>query len=160
MKIYREQIVNCVHLNARLNQNGMALIFVLVVLMILTILGVSALRMSSLEQIMSGNTQELMRAMEAADSGLGASLKNMPTDLTTFTDYTSYDYSAMKATITARTPKFIQITQAAPSSKPTDNSIGRAYYDQQVVGATALTNARIALHQGLNTGAPMNPYSP
>lgn len=160
MKTYRKQMADIGHLNAGMNQRGMALVFALVVLVILTILGVSALRTSSLEQLMSGNTQELTRAFEAADSGLARSLNGMPTDLTSFANNTSYPYSSMNASATAKTPALIQIGPPVRSNKPTDNSIGQAYYDQQVIGATTLTNARSALHQGLNTGAPMNPYSP
>ncbi len=52
------------------NQRGMALIMALVILLILTILGVTAMTTSSLEEKMSGNIQEQNRAFHAAESGI------------------------------------------------------------------------------------------
>ena len=51
-------------------ERGTALIMSLVILMILTILGITAMSTASLEEKMSGNTQESTRAFEAAESGL------------------------------------------------------------------------------------------
>ncbi len=48
----------------------MALIMALVILLILTILGVTAMTTSSLEEKMSGNIQEQNRAFQAAESGI------------------------------------------------------------------------------------------
>lgn len=51
-------------------QQGVALISALVILVILTILGVTALSTTSLEQRMAVGVQEAQRAFEAAESGL------------------------------------------------------------------------------------------
>lgn len=54
--------------NAR--ERGVALAMSLVILLILTMLGITAMGTSSLEEKMSGNTQEGTRAFEVAESGL------------------------------------------------------------------------------------------
>ena len=57
-------------------ERGMALIMSLVILMILTLLGITAMSTSSLEEKMSGNTQEGTRAFEVAESGLQNTLSD------------------------------------------------------------------------------------
>ena len=153
-------------------QRGMALVFALVVLLILTILGVSGLRTSSLEQLMSGNVQEQTRAFEAADSGLSRALNDIKTnttsvDPTTFVDGTQYTYQVItangsektKATATAKQPKLKQVGPSVRSNKPSGSNACTAYYDQNVLGATSGSFAQESLHQGMNTGAPC-PQSP
>lgn len=51
-------------------QRGVALAVALVVLLILTILGVSALVSTALEGLMAGNAQEQNRALQAAETGI------------------------------------------------------------------------------------------
>ena len=51
-------------------QRGAALPMTLIFLFVLTVLGISALRTTSLEQRMALNVQETRRAFEAAESGL------------------------------------------------------------------------------------------
>jgi Tfp pilus assembly protein PilX len=51
-------------------QRGVALVVALVVLLILTIIGVSALVSTALEGMMAGNTQEQNRALQAAETGI------------------------------------------------------------------------------------------
>jgi len=55
-------------------QRGMALVMSLVILMILTVLGITAMSTATLEEKMSGNTQESTRALEAAESGVNTAL--------------------------------------------------------------------------------------
>lgn len=147
------------------DQRGMALVFALIVLLILTILGVSALRTSSLQQLMAGNTQEQTRAFEAADSGLSHALNDIKAntasvDPTSFANNTQYTYQVSStserstATATAKTPALIQIGPAVRSSTPSGSNVCTAYYDQKVTGATNVTLAQENLHQGLTTGAP------
>lgn len=51
-------------------QHGVALVIALVVLLILTIIGVSALVSTALEGMMAGNIQEQNRALQAAETGI------------------------------------------------------------------------------------------
>lgn len=57
-------------------QRGVALVIALVVLLILTIIGVSALVSTALEGMMAGNVQEQNRAFQAAEAGIDAALVN------------------------------------------------------------------------------------
>jgi len=52
------------------DQRGAALVVALIILLVLTLLGVSAMNTSSLEEKMAANSQEFNRAFQAADSGL------------------------------------------------------------------------------------------
>ncbi len=179
MKIRLEKITTIFSPTTSRGQRGMALVFSLVVLLILTILGISSLRTSSLEQLMSGNTQEQTRAFEAADSGLSRALNAVKTSTTTVdpikffsTNNTPYPYqtpsgvgtesSKSIATVSIPTgpagPLYDslqpQIGPAPRSSTPSGSIVCAAYYDQSVAGTTNNTLAQVNLHQGLITGAP------
>lgn len=145
---------------AGFGQSGAALVFSLVVLLILTILGVSALRTSALEQLMAGNTQELTRALEAADSGLGISFRNMPPDPAAFVvPATPYSFPSMNASATPAVPAALICGPPPRSTKPTANRV--PYHEQRMVGRTVLTNARSALRQGFYVqGCPDDPTNP
>ncbi|GEM_PF-6435757 len=161
---------NILHVTAPRHQRGMVLVFSLIILLVLTILGVGTLRTSSLEQLMSGSTQETMRSFQAADSGVDKGLNQIktstPADPLSFSNSTAYSYSQMGATATAQTPTLIQIGQPVRSTKPTGyGTSSRAYYDQQIIGRTPSDTllperSRTVLHQGITTGAPANQYSP
>jgi hypothetical protein len=56
-------------------ERGTALVMSLVILLILTILGVTALSTTTLEEKMAGNMQEYTRAFEVAESGVSSALK-------------------------------------------------------------------------------------
>lgn len=58
-------------------ERGTALVMSLIILMILTILGITAMSTSSLEEKMSGNVQESTRAFEVAESALQSALTNV-----------------------------------------------------------------------------------
>lgn len=141
----------------------MALVFGLVILLILTILGVSALRTSSLEQLMAGGTQESTRALQAADSALSRALYTIQTSTATtdpslYPNNTTYTYTGASAKVGA--PTRIQICNNQQRSA-TGNAYGTtatAYYDQSVRANTP-ANANTVLHQGLTAPAAANPYN-
>lgn len=60
-------------------QSGYALVFALIILLILTILGVTVMNMSGLEFKMAGNTQEFVRAFQVAESGNSQAIADEPT---------------------------------------------------------------------------------
>lgn len=140
----------------------MALVFGLVILLILTILGVSALRTSSLEQLMAGGTQESTRALQAADSGLSKALYTIQTSTAT-TDpslYAAATYTYTGASARVNAPTRIQICNNQQRSTPSNayGTTATAYYDQSVRASTP-ANANTVLHQGLTAPAAANPYS-
>lgn len=141
-------------------QRGMALVFALVVLLILTILGISNLRTSSLEQLMSGNTQEQTRAYEAADSGASQALNIIlnSTSPTSFNQGSPYTYStsgvnneSSTAQATVTTPTLIMYGQAPRG--PIASSSCTMFVDQVITGTTNNTFAQVTLHQGFSTPA-------
>jgi len=135
-------------------QRGVALVFALMILLVLTLLSLSALRTSSLEQIMAGNTQELTRAFEAAESGLAMGLG----DPSTFSSISStatntYVFEAMGAQATVETT-YSQTTAAPRSSVPTGQGTADiAHFDQKSTAVTG-TGARTIIHQGVKKNIP------
>lgn len=135
-------------------QRGAALVFALAILLVLTLLSVSALRTSSLEQLMAGNTQESTRAFEAAESGLAKSLA----DATTFASIsgsvtTNYTFSGMNATVRVLT-SYKQTTKTGRSSSPTGQGTADVAHFNQQATATTTTGARIEIHQGVKKNIP------
>lgn len=138
----------------RRRQAGVALIFALVILLVLTLLGVSALRISTFEQLMAGNTQEINRAFQAAESGMVRSLAD-PNNFSSMSSIAinEYTFSEMGAEVAVET-ELKQITSTRRSSNPTGQGTADfAHFDQK---ATATTNAgaRTVLHQGVRKNIP------
>jgi len=85
------------HINFHKKQNGIALVTCMIFLMILSVVGVSSMRNSTLEQEMTNNMQDLNHAFQLAESGI-ARTSNEPTMLDTNSNkaspveffYTSY----------------------------------------------------------------------
>ena len=59
----------------RKSQNGAVLVVALILLLVLTILGVSTMTTTSMEERMAANAQEMSRAMQAADSGINRAFR-------------------------------------------------------------------------------------
>ena len=68
-------------MTARHNQAGAALIVGLILLMVLTILAISAMRTATLDLTMAGNTQFRENAFQLAESGIQATLRNIETNV-------------------------------------------------------------------------------
>lgn len=135
-------------------QAGVALIFALVILLVLTLLSVSALRISSFEQVMAGNTQEINRAFQAAESGMVRSLAD-PANFASMssTSTNNYSFSEMGASVVVETT-LKQITTTRRSSNPTGQGTADfAHFDQKAT-ATTTTGARTTLHQGVRKNIP------
>lgn len=145
----------------RYRQSGAALVMALVILLVLTLLGISAMRTSSLEQLMAGNVQEMMRAFEAADSGTEKAL----VDIATFNGMTSpmtasYNVTGsndvLKSTATIYPPIPLQIADCPRSGNPSGQSQKCANYEQIIIGATTNTGAQSVRDQGVRKSAPNN----
>ena len=83
-------------------ENGAALITALVVLIMLTLLAISTLSTSTMEERMAANSQELNRAFQIADTGLARIFDN-PDALNTVTTFTATDTIATGYTTTYNT---------------------------------------------------------
>lgn len=126
-----------------MRERGTALILSLVILMILTILGITAMSTSSLEEKMSGNTQEGTRAFEVAESGLQSSLS----------DYNQFNLSSSMITPYPINGRVAQVTTSYLQETEPPRGLGfsndrRAYHFQQA----SKVNAQVdSANIGLNT---------
>lgn len=142
-------------------QRGAALVFSLLILLVLTILGMSAMRTSSLEQIMAGNTQELNRAFQAADSGMAKAFDTILTNAQTgvTSDPAAFDdvafnlisYPAFGAQ--AEKPDFVQIGLGARGRTASNSKQCFSFYNQKVTGTSRLS-VTSRLNHGLRAPAP------
>ena len=72
-------------MTTRRRQNGAALIVGLILLMVLTILAISAMRTATLDLTMAGNTQFRENAFQLAESGIQATVRNIETNVVDLT---------------------------------------------------------------------------
>lgn len=84
------------------NQTGLALVTAMVFLVILSIIGISSMRNSTLEQSMSGNIQDQNHAFQLAESGIARTLSDPDAfDInktgSTDNDFLPRDYNPPKA---------------------------------------------------------------
>ena len=142
-------------------QSGAVLIMALVILVVMTILGVTIMKTSSLQEKMSGNTQETVRAFEAAESGLeqvfqdGVSLSSLiyPGEFAEETISIGYSSAKVKTTYTARGNKPKRSLDRSNVYSITD--YGTANFEQ-VSTATTLTSANAVVKQGVAQITPKN----
>jgi len=127
-------------------QRGIALIMSLVILLILTILGISAMGTSSLEQKMSGNIQEGTHAFEAAESGLNEAFNASGALSLSGTTTNTYSYNNNRYTAEVDTT-FKQFASPKRGSGY-GNNFQAANFDQQST-ATTTANAKAVVHQGV-----------
>jgi type IV pilus assembly protein PilX len=142
-------------------QQGAALVMALVILLILTILGVTAMSTSSLEQKMAGNIQDLTRAFQAAESGVdrarNSNMKgfDLSAGSTTACDPTSpCKFDNGKSGQASVTPVLVQITQKPQRSSTSSGygTVGTAHVD--IISHGTLGNASTTVHQGVVQPAP------
>jgi type IV pilus assembly protein PilX len=80
-------------MNSRHSQQGAALILSLILLLVLTLLGLSSMRTALLEERMAGNMRDLSLAFEAAEAGLREAelwLDQRPVEAALATEYFVY----------------------------------------------------------------------
>jgi len=138
-------------------ERGTALVMSLVILMILTILGITAMSTASLEEKMSGNTQESTRAFEAAESGLNSATSTSG-GLDLNTSYLSpktlpkVDYDNGKSGSAVVATWFVQFSPPKRGSGYGSN-FDAANFEQASTGTTTV-GAKSVIHQGLAQIAP------
>ncbi len=133
-------------------ERGTVLIMSLVILMILTILGITAMSTASLEEKMSGNTQESTRSFEAAESGLNTAM-NTSGGLDLNTTYAlpktlpQVDYGGGKSGSAVVTTWFVQFSPPKRGSGYGSN-FDAANFEQASTGTTTV-GAKSVIHQGV-----------
>lgn len=130
-------------------QRGTALIMSMVILMILTILGITAMGTASLEEKMSGNTQEATRAFQAAESGLSQAFNTAGNFDLNSSQTNNFSYDSGKSGSATVVTEFFQYT--TPRRSATASSAVQfeaANFDQKSTGTTTV-GAKAVVHQGV-----------
>ncbi len=127
-------------------QRGTVLIMSMLILMILTILGITAMGTASLEEKMSGNSQEGTRAFEAAESGLNEALNTAGALDLNLTTTNNFPYNGMKASASVSS-QFMQFSSPRRGSGY-GSSVEAANFDQASTGSTTV-GAKAVVHQGV-----------
>jgi type IV pilus assembly protein PilX len=130
-------------------ERGTALIMSLIILMILTILGITAISTSTLEEKMSGNVQEGTRAFEVAESGLQRALTDNTLYQQTGSPTANYSIDASGAPhrVSRVTSTFAQTTAPPRGSGFDANKFDAYHFRQQSDVSPSVDSA----NTGLNT---------
>ena len=146
-------------------QRGAVLVMALVILLVMTILGVTVMNTASLESTMAGNTQETNRAFHSAESGLehsmmdGASFSTLinpgATNGPTGEAYTFGSYSPATSTVvTTYTNRGNKPRRSLDRSKIYSvTDFGTANFQQVSTGRTTLL-AQSEVKQGVSQITP------
>lgn len=131
-------------------QRGVALVTSLVILLILTIIGIAAMRTSSLEERMAGNVQDTTYAFQAAESGLNRAIAE-PGGLSLTSEVTkSYTFGSARAETST---KFKQFAPPKRGSGYSATSFDSANFDQSSTGKMGAdasgSVARSTVHRGV-----------
>lgn len=134
-------------INSSHNQSGAALAMALTILVILTLLGVSAMKSSSLEIKMATGLQDHTMVFQAADSGLAYALVNAGLDLNGATSTTYTPSSGITA----------QVTTSFSAYSPPERGSGysavdyrTANFEQTSVATIPSSGAKSTVHQGIS----------
>lgn len=146
---------NSMHSPCRLRprqQRGTALIMSLVILVILTILGITALSTSSLEEKMAGSMQEVTRALEAAESGVNSALATAGVLNLNATTTNSFAYDSGASGSAQVVSSFIEFSP--PKRGSGYSAQYRAANFSLNSKGTTTSNARVTINQGIGQIMP------
>ncbi|MFL6621711.1 MAG: PilX N-terminal domain-containing pilus assembly protein [Sulfurifustis sp.] len=137
------------------HEKGATLVTALVILLILTIIGIAAMRTSSFEERMAGNIQDTTYAFEAAESGLNRAMNEGGT-LSLTTEVTrNYTFGAARAETKT---KFNEFAPPKRGSGYSVTSFDAANFDQTstgMMGDDASKNvAKSVVHRGVEQIVP------
>jgi type IV pilus assembly protein PilX len=137
----------------RTSQSGAVLIVAMIILVVLTMLGVTAMNTSSLQERIASNTQEQVHAFQAAETGLNqAFADNLAYDIsgTYSVPLTAFAGSADNAGYKS---DFMGFSPPPPGSLYSATSFQAAHFNFRATGASA-TNLSIILNGGAYQIAP------
>lgn len=129
-------------------QQGVALVMALVILLIMTLLGITAMGTSSLEEKMAGNIQEATRAFEAAESGLNSAFTDSSAFNLNAPTTKSYTFDSSKSGSAGVTTTYLNTTNVPRGTSLYGQGFKQANFEQVSI-ATTLTGAKAELHQGV-----------
>lgn len=148
--------------NFHSRQSGAVLIIAMIILLMLTLLGVTAMNTSSLEEKMAGNAQEQVHAFQAAESGYSQAFTdplaysgNTCPGGATFGPVTVTDYSGSDNDLTY-CAKFMGFSEVPPSNP---GLWGTTYHAMHfVIRSTGTSGSNLSAT--LNGGAYRIAYKP
>jgi len=130
------------------SQKGVALAMALVVLVILTILGISAMKSSTLELKMAAGIQDSTVAFQAAESGLVAAFRDVVLDPNQ-TVTTNYSPSGMPSVTAQTETTFLGNSNVQSSTQPSSKVSYRNANFTQTATAQTSGGAKVVIHQGV-----------
>lgn len=139
------------------SQKGMALIIALIFMVVLTLIGVSSISTTMLEERMAGNLQASTAAFQAAETGV-ARVLNAGLFSTGDACDSSSDYTSPLGVGTSSTEHtcqdFLQNTAPGRSTTPQgQESVSYNHFDIESIGNTG-SNAEVTVHQGVRYLGP------
>jgi len=139
----------------RNHQSGAVLIVAMIILVILTLLGVTAMNTTSLQERIASNTQEQVHAFQAAETGLNqAFADSLAYDISgTYTGGATPATFAGSADSASYTPTFLGFSPPPPGSLYSATSFQAAHFNFRATGTSA-TNLSIILNGGAYQIAP------
>lgn len=126
-------------------QSGTALVMSMVVLVILTILGLSAMRVSVMETRMAGNIQDSTIAFQAAESGLAKALNTGGSFSIHSVVTEKFNFNFGKSTVET---SFVDFSPPKRGSGYSIINYDVANFDQQSTGTTSSGGQNI-VHRGV-----------
>ena len=141
----------------RTRQSGAVLIVAMILLVVLTLLGVTAMNTTSLQERISSNTQEAVHAFHAAETGLNqAFADNLAFDITsTYTGGATPATFAGAADSAAYLPTFLGFSPPPPGSLYSATSFQAAHFNFRATGISE-TNLSTVVNGGAYQIAPKN----
>ncbi len=133
----------------RKRQSGAVLIVAMVILVVLTLLGVTAMNTTSLQERIASNTQEQVHAFQAAETGLNqAFADNLVYDITsTYTGGATPTTFAGSADSASYIPTFLGYSPPPLGSMFSATSFQAAHFNFRATGTSA-TNLSVVLNGG------------
>ena len=129
-------------------QSGAVLVIAMIMLLVLTLLGVTAMNTTSMQERMAANSQELNRAFQASETGLWAAMLNSGnigvtasgTGVTGTSNALDAGHSRSSGAFYS-TAFLYQSTKQPRSAKAWSNNVAAAYYfDAQSDGYSTVSN--------------------
>ena len=118
--------MKCAHLIPR--QRGMSLIVVMLFLVMLTILGTTAVRTSTLEEKMTGNDRDRQVAFEAAEAGLRDGEREVFQSLTTGSGFDSACTGGLCVLSSTATPQYDVVDWSSATPRDYGSRSGAGAY--------------------------------
>jgi len=140
---------------SRRRQSGAVLIVAMIILVVLTLLGVTTMNTSSLQEKIASNTQEQVHAFQAAETGLNqAFADNLSYDISsTYSGGATPTVFAGSADSASYLPTFLGFSPPPPGSLYSATSFQAAHFNFRATGTSA-TNLSVVLNGGAYQIAP------